>query len=82
MQSKSVLAIVSLTVLITAGCTQMSLREDFGKSTEKNRVVQTMNPAAEYQTAPPTTLDGQKAEKVIQEYRQENSEAPTEVMTQ
>lgn len=82
MQNKFILALVSIVTLLVAGCTEMSLREDFGRSTATNRTAQTMNLSAEYMPVPPATLDGQKAEKVIKEYRQEEAAAPTEVMTQ
>jgi len=82
MQNKFILALVSAAILIIAGCSEMNLREGFGESTENNRNVQSVNPSAEYTPVPPATLDGQKAEKVIKEYRQEKAEAPTEVMTQ
>lgn len=82
MQNKLILTLMSLVMLVVAGCSEMSLREDFGRSTKTNRSMQTLNPSAKQMQVPAATLDGQKAEKVVKEYRQEKAKAPTEVMTQ
>jgi len=82
MQNKLILTLMSLVMLAVAGCSEMSLREDFGRSNMANRNMQTLNPSAKQMEVPPATLDGQKAEKVVNEYRRERAKAPTEVMTQ
>jgi type IV pilus biogenesis protein CpaD/CtpE len=68
--------------MFVAGCSQMSLREDFGRSTKTNRLLQTVNPAAKEMNIPTATLDGQKAEKVVNDYRKGTATAPDEVLTQ
>lgn len=78
MQNKLILAFISLMVFVLAGCSEMSLREDFGRSTAVNQKAQLVNPNAGQMQVPTATLDGQKAEKVVKEYRQEKSKAPTE----
>jgi type IV pilus biogenesis protein CpaD/CtpE len=82
MQNKLILTLMSLVMLAVAGCSEVSLRDDFGRSTKTNRSMQTLNPSAKQMQVPAATLDGQKAEKVVKEYRQEKAKAPTEVMTQ
>jgi len=80
MQNKLILTFMSLIVVTLAGCSEMSLRDDFGHSTAVNRKLQTVNPTASQMQVPTATLDGQKAEKVVKEYRREEAKAPTEVL--
>jgi len=80
MQNKLILTLISFFVLALAGCSEMSMREDFGHATAANRQAQTVNPNASQMQVPTATLDGQKAEKVVREYRQEKAKAPTEVL--
>jgi type IV pilus biogenesis protein CpaD/CtpE len=82
MHNKAILTLMSLSMLVVAGCSEMTMRDDFGRSTTANRTAQTLNPSAKDMQVPTATLDGQKAEKVVNEYRRESTTAPTEVMTQ
>lgn len=82
MQTKIFLPLISMLLVLLAGCSQMSLREDYGRATETNRLLQTVNPSAKEMTVPTATLDGQKAERVVNDYRKGKASAPTEVMTQ
>ena len=82
MQTKTRLILITVFLMFVAGCSQMSLREDFGRATKTNRLLQTVDPSAGEMSVPTATLDGQKAEKVVNEYRKGKSTAPTEVMTQ
>ncbi|MCK5880382.1 MAG: hypothetical protein KAG18_00825 [Sinobacterium sp.] len=64
------------TVICLTACAEMNLREDHGKSVAQNADVQTVNkvtPARE----PAHTLDGQKAENIMERYRQEEAESST-----
>lgn len=82
MQIKMFIPVLSVILLFVTGCSQVSLREDYGRATKTNRILQTVNPSAKDMNVPTATLDGQKAERVVNDYRKERATAPTEVMTQ
>lgn len=68
-------------ILLLTACSEMTLNEDFSKSTAKNRALQTIDLTAETEQRPVATLDGQKATKLVKEYRQETPKAADEQLT-
>ena len=66
-----------------AGCQTMSepaeptLAPGFGNAVKANMAAQVVNPEAGKEEQPAPPLDGQKAERVIKDYRKETGEAPT-----
>lgn len=56
------------------------MREDYTYSTEANLKAQAVEPYAAYKEYKQVTMDGQKAEKVINRYRGESSKADSSVL--
>ena len=52
--------------------------DSFGTKVESNKSVQVINPGSVTKEASVATLDGQKADKLLQQYRKEKADAPTE----
>lgn len=73
------LLISSLSLVACAGQT---LNEDYGKSVERNKVMQVVDLDAPQQSHPDVKMDGQKAEKVVENYRKEAPQADTGGLTQ
>jgi type IV pilus biogenesis protein CpaD/CtpE len=66
--------VLSLFVGLLIGCQQTSqshLREGFGNSVRSNMAMHTINPDAGKQPGV-VTMDGQRAEKSMQEYREQS----------
>lgn len=74
-KNKLLVALLAVAALAAAGCTQKTLRPDFGKSTEINLAAQPVNPNALDQAPATSTVDGQKAEKSIERYRADKPDA-------
>jgi hypothetical protein len=70
-----------LVLAIQLGCSRMAMNEDYGKSVKTNTVLQTVNISAPEESHPDVKMDGQKAAKVINNYRKEGKEAESGVMT-
>jgi type IV pilus biogenesis protein CpaD/CtpE len=77
-------ALLGVTVAMSlAGCETMSepaeptLAPNFGNAVKANMAAHIVNPEAGKKEQPAPPLDGQKAERVIKDYRQETGEAPT-----
>lgn len=76
---KSTGIIVSLLSLLTiGGCSHFD--KDYGASTTHNMNVQTISAYARYEEAPVSTLDGQKGEHVLTNYRTEESTVDTSTL--
>jgi type IV pilus biogenesis protein CpaD/CtpE len=69
--------VVIITGVLTGmvGCSHAPLSKDFNESNSNNIAIQTVNPYASKTEAPMATLDGAKAEHLLQRYRTDTGKA-------
>ncbi|MDX1351863.1 MAG: hypothetical protein R3254_02555 [Thiomicrorhabdus sp.] len=74
----TLMSIFLVTVGMTlSGCVSF-YDDNFGSKVESNKSAQVINPDAAMDKESVATLDGQKAEKLLNQYRKEKADAPTE----
>ena len=81
MTNKYLVTVSIILSLFLAGCNtshQQTMSEDFGNAVRTNTALQVINPEAGQEDMPPMTLDGQKAEQGLEQYRKATGEAETE----
>ena len=81
MRNKVLMLSVLFAVSSQYGCSRMHLHEDYGKAVSKNILLQTENLEASTESHPAIKMDGQKADKVVDNYRRERPEADTADLT-
>lgn len=62
------------------GCSHAPLTKSINEANSNNIVAQTVNANAGNADMEPTTLDGQKAEHLLQRYRDDKGKAPKEIL--
>lgn len=85
MTNKYMFAVTIILSLYLAGCSQshqQTMGKDFGNAVKTNTAMQVINPEAGQEDMPAMTLDGQKAEQVLEQYRSETGKADTEGLIQ
>ncbi|MCW8830236.1 MAG: hypothetical protein OQK32_01830 [Gammaproteobacteria bacterium] len=65
--------------LAVSGCTAL-FDKNLGSKVKVNKSAQVINADAVYKESSITTLEGQKAEKLMSRYRKEEADAPTETL--
>ncbi|MEA1988526.1 MAG: hypothetical protein U9N57_04870 [Pseudomonadota bacterium] len=71
-----------LTVGLSLSACATLYDDNLGSKIEANKSAQVINPDAVTNDASVATLEGQKAEKLMERYRKEKAEAPTERLLQ
>lgn len=77
MKNKHFLILGLVFITLSSGCARMTLRKDLGDSNVANINAQTINPEAGKEPVL-QTLDGQKAQNVINAYHSQKSSASKE----
>lgn len=81
MDNRYIAAIPVILSVYLAGCSQphqVTLSDDFGNAVRTNIAQQVINPTAGQQDMPAATLDGQKTEQVLENYRKDDGKVDTE----
>lgn len=68
--------------IMIVGCGGPTLHEDYGKAVTRNTIMQTVDMNASQATHEDVKLDGQKAAKVVENYRKETPKAESADLTQ
>lgn len=75
MHNKISMLLLVGSVTITLGCSNATMGKNFGNSVKKNTVLQTVNLSAPQESHGDVKMDGQKAAKVVEDYRKESPKA-------
>jgi len=70
----------SMMMLALSGCSHAPLAKDFNEANANNIAVQTVNPQAGKTNGALNTLDGEKSEKALDNYRQNSGRVSSETM--
>ena len=81
MVNKTRMILLLTAAAVQFGCSHMTMDEDYGKSVSKNTLLQTLNVSASQESHPDVKMDGQKAAKVVDNYRSERPEVDDEDLT-
>lgn len=73
----SMVLLLGFLLVSMAGCSSMQPHEDYGKSTEYNKLVQTYDLNAPMRDHPDVVMDGQKAADAVTRYRGASHKAET-----
>lgn len=71
---------MAVTLSLLNGCSHAPLTKAFNEPNANNIAVQTVNATAGKKDAEPTTLDGQKSERLLERYREDTGKVPREVL--
>lgn len=80
MHNISILILVSMVAITMTGCSHYD--PNLGASVKHNQQVQAISPYALYEEGTVAAIDGQKAEKLLKDYRKEESEVDTQTLIQ